>query len=75
MLHHVEDEANGLLSEGRDQIIVSGLLTIDAMEPEAALRENKPAHWLVHPEGGKTEAVEAGRPGLLEVDEVLVLHM
>jgi hypothetical protein len=74
MLNHIQNEADGLLGESRDQIIVSSLLPVDPVEPEQALSQYEPTHRLIHPESGKSEAVEASRPRLLEIDEVLVRH-
>jgi hypothetical protein len=36
MLHHVENKADSLLGERRDQIIVSGLLPVDVIKSEIA---------------------------------------
>jgi hypothetical protein len=36
MLHHVENKADSLLGERRDQIIVSGLLPVDVIKSEMA---------------------------------------
>jgi hypothetical protein len=74
MLNHIQNEADGLLGESRDQLIVTGLLPVDPVEPEPALSHYKPTHRLIHPESGQSEAVEASRPRLLEIDEVLVCH-
>ncbi len=41
MLHYIEDQANSLLREGGDQIIVTRLLPVDAMQPETALGQHK----------------------------------
>jgi hypothetical protein len=74
MLHYIQHEADGLLGQCRDQVIVPGLLPVNAMKPETALSQHKPAHRLIHPEGREPKAVEASRPGLVKVDEVLVFH-
>jgi hypothetical protein len=74
MLNHIQNEADGLLGESRDQIIVPSLLPVDPVEPEPALSQYEPAHRLIYPESRKSEAVEASRPRLLEIDEVLVRH-
>jgi hypothetical protein len=74
MLYHIKNEADGLLGEGLDQVIVSGLLSVDPVEPEPALSQHEPAHRLIHPERWKSEAVGARRPRLLKIDEILVRH-
>jgi hypothetical protein len=74
MLYHVQNEADGLLGEGRDQVIVPRLLPCNAVKPEMAFRQHKPTDRLVHPERREAEAVEASWPSLGEVDEILVLH-
>ncbi len=49
MLHYIQDKADSLLDEGRDQVLLPGLLLpFDAMKAETG---SQPAHWLVHPEG------------------------
>jgi hypothetical protein len=74
MLYHVQDEADGLLGEGRDQVIVSHLFPCNAVKPETTFCQHKPTDRLVHPERRETEAVEASWPSVAEVDEILVLH-
>jgi hypothetical protein len=65
MLNHIQDEADGLLGEGRDQIIIPSLLPVDAVNAKTALGQHKPANRLVHPESWQFEAVEVNRPCLL----------
>ncbi len=40
MLHYIEDEVDGLLSEGRDQVIITSLLPVDAVKTETALGQH-----------------------------------
>jgi hypothetical protein len=44
MLHNIQDKADGLLGEGRDQVKVPGLLAVDAMKAETALNQHELAH-------------------------------
>jgi hypothetical protein len=37
--------------------------------------QHKPPYRLVNPESWEFEAVEASRPGLIKIDEILVLHV
>ncbi len=50
MLHPIQDEADCLLDEDRDQFIVPSFLPVDAMEVKSALGQLEPANWLVNPE-------------------------
>jgi hypothetical protein len=74
MLHDVDDEANSLFGKGRNQVIVSGLFPVNPVKAEMALGQHEPADRLVHPKSRQSEAVEAGRPGLGEVNQVLILQ-
>jgi hypothetical protein len=67
MLHNVEDEADSLLCEGGNQLIIRSLLPVHAMKTETALGQYEPALWLVNPKSWQTEAVEASRPDLLKI--------
>jgi hypothetical protein len=40
MTHYIEDEADGLLCEGGDQVIITSLLPVDAVKTETALGQN-----------------------------------
>jgi hypothetical protein len=57
-----------------DLIIVSGLSSVNAVQPEPALRQHKATDGLVHPKGWQLEAEEASGPGLSIVDEILILY-
>jgi hypothetical protein len=74
MFHNIQDEADAFLDESRDQVVIPDLIPVDAMKAKTALGKHKPGHWLFHLEGFQFEAVEASRPRLMKVEEILVLH-
>ncbi len=49
MLQYIQDEADGLHGEGRDQVMVSGLFSGDGLKPEPALGQQEPAELDVYP--------------------------
>jgi ribonuclease BN (tRNA processing enzyme) len=77
VFHNVEDQTDSLLGEGhRHQIVVSGLLPCNAVQPEMAFSCNEPAGWFVNPKGRKTKVAQAIRAGLgIKVDEVFLVHV
>jgi hypothetical protein len=75
IFHNIEDKANGLLGESRDQIIILRLLPVDPVKVEMVLSQHEPANRVIHPESWKPKTVEAIRPRLIEVDEILVFHL
>jgi hypothetical protein len=60
MLYHIKNEADGLLGEGRDQVIVPGLLPVDPVEPEPALSQHASTNQLI---GLSTRTLEVGGCG------------
>jgi hypothetical protein len=50
MIHRIQFEADSLLGEGRGQIIIPSLFSVDVMEVITALGQHEPANWLVDPE-------------------------
>ncbi len=50
MLQYIQDEADGLHGEGRDQVMVSGLFSGDGLKPEPALVQQEPALLACLPE-------------------------
>jgi hypothetical protein len=75
VLHYVQNEADGLLGEGRHQEIIPSLLPVNAVKPEPALSRNKPASRLVYPKGRETEAAEAIHPRRsVEIYQILRVH-
>jgi hypothetical protein len=47
-LHKIQNEADGLLGHGQDQVIITILLPADAAKTKLALGQHKP---VVHPKG------------------------
>jgi hypothetical protein len=74
MLHHIEDKADGLLSEGQDQVIIPPWLPVDPVQAETVFSQHKRTHRFVRPAGWQLDTVKASGPGLIEVDEVLSLY-
>ena len=70
-LHQVQDSSNALLAESSHQLVELRLFADDAMGPETALRQGKPAGGLVTPEGWKFDVAEVR--WRVKLDEVLLL--
>jgi hypothetical protein len=75
ILHDVEDKADSLFGEGSHKVIISVLLTVNAMQPEPTLSSDEPACRFVDPKGRKTEATQALHTRLsVEINEILLVH-
>jgi hypothetical protein len=48
MFHNIQDEADGLLDESRDLVVIPDLIPVDAMKAKTAPGKHKQAHWLFH---------------------------
>ena len=54
----IQNPTDALLAECSHQLVEFRLLAGDAVSPEAALRQSKPAGWLVAPEGRQFDVAE-----------------
>ena len=69
--YEVQTPTDALLAEGSHQLVEFCLLAADAVSPKTALRQSKPAGWLVAPEGRQFDVEETR--WRVKLDEIFLL--